>query len=320
MDGVERGNNWHHHCKAAVSDHHVVLQLMAVIAERDAALLEKNTAIAEKMAAWAERDAALLQRDAALADRDSALLKRDAAISALAKVEKESSSCARKRPSSAGGIHGSKLLQRVGFAEHYSLVGEFQPNSVMAFDAQSTWVAGEHLAFQGTRTQTELWRKQSPQVSPGVPAQNKALHLAVKKVESWPSPIQRQLQEYQVKGDEEEGQTRESEIASTASYATMPVSAPTRIPYCSCTGMNQQCYRWGSGGWQSACCTTLLSLHPLPMNPKKRGSRVAGRKMSAGAFDKLLEKLKLEGVDISYSVDLKDHWAKHGTNRYVTLR
>jgi hypothetical protein len=42
--------------------------------------------------------------------------------------------------------------------------------------------------------------------------------------------------------------------------------------------------------------------------------------MSAGAFDKLLEKLKLEGVDISYSVDLKDHWAKHGTNRYVTLR
>ncbi|CAK9872192.1 unnamed protein product [Sphagnum jensenii] len=279
MDGVERGNNWHHHCKAAVSDHHVVLQLMAVIAERDAALLEKNTAIAEKMAAWAERDAALLQRDAALADRDSALLKRDAAISALAKVEKESSSCARKRPSSAGGIHGSKLLQRVGFAEHYSLV-----------------------------------------VSPGVPAQNKALHLAVKKVESWPSPIQRQLQEYQVKGDEEEGQTRESEIASTASYATMPVSAPTRIPYCSCTGMNQQCYRWGSGGWQSACCTTLLSLHPLPMNPKKRGSRVAGRKMSAGAFDKLLEKLKLEGVDVSYSVDLKDHWAKHGTNRYVTLR
>ncbi|KAH8944169.1 hypothetical protein BDL97_13G094800 [Sphagnum fallax] len=263
MDGIERGS-WHHHRKAA-SDHHVVLQLITVIAERDAALLEKSTAISEKMAAWAERDAALLQRDAALADRDSALLKRDAAISALAKAEKESSSCARKRPSSAGGINpGSKLLQRVGFAEHYSLV--------------------------------------------------------VKKVESWPSPMQRQLQGYQVKGDEEEGQIHGSESASTASYTTIPVSAPTQIPYCSCTGMNQQCYRWGCGGWQSACCTTLLSLHPLPMNPKKRGSRVAGRKMSAGAFDKLLEKLKLEGVDISYSVDLKDHWAKHGTNRYVTLR
>ncbi len=93
-----------------------------------------------------------MQQDAALADRDSAFLKRDAAISALAKVEKESSSCCRKRPSSVGGIHGSKLLQQVGFAENYSLVGEFQPNSVMTFDAQCTWVAGEHLAFQGTRT------------------------------------------------------------------------------------------------------------------------------------------------------------------------
>ncbi len=69
------------------------------------------------------------------------------------------------------------------------MVGEIQPNFVMTFDAQCTWVVGEHLVFQGTKTHIELWRKQSPQVSPGVPAQNKALHLAVKKVENWPSPI-----------------------------------------------------------------------------------------------------------------------------------
>jgi len=85
----------------------------------------------------------------------------------------------------------------------------------------------------------------------------------------------------------------------------MLVFAPTHIPYCSCIGMNQHCYKWGSGGWQSACCTTLLSLHPLPMNPKKNGSRVVGRKMSVRAFDKLLKKLKLEGVDVSYYVDSK---------------
>ncbi len=41
--------------------------------------------------------------------------------------------------------------------------------------------------------------------------------------------------------------------------------------------------------------------------------------MSVRAFDKLLKNLKLEGVDVSYYVDLKDHWAKHGTNCYVTL-
>lgn len=31
-------------------------------------------------------------------------------------------------------------------------------------------------------------------------------------------------------------------------------SIPTLV--CSCTGTPQQCYRWGSSGWQSACCTT----------------------------------------------------------------
>ncbi|KAK6921574.1 GAGA-binding transcriptional activator [Dillenia turbinata] len=59
------------------------------------------------------------------------------------------------------------------------------------------------------------------------------------------------------------------------------------IPVCSCTGNPQQCYRWGSGGWQSACCTTSISTYPLPMSTKRRGSRIAGRKMSQGAFKKI---------------------------------
>jgi hypothetical protein len=312
MDGAGRGNH--------VSDH-VVLQLITVIAERDAALLEKNTAIAEKMVACAERDAALLERDVALADRDAALRERDAAISTLAKVEKESlSSRGRKRLSSAGGINGSKLLQRVGVAEQCSLAGDFsQPNLVMTFDAESAHGAGDHRAFQRTETQAELQRKQSPGGSAGVLARNKVLRPAMKKTRK-PLTPQRRLRGPQVGEEEGKGQIRESQNVSRTNYTTVPVSAPTPIPYCSCTGTNQQCYRWGNGGWQSACCTTLISLYPLPTNPKKRGSRLAGRKMSAGAFEKLLEKLASEGVDISYSVDLKDHWAKHGTNRYVTLR
>ena len=40
----------------------------------------------------------------------------------------------------------------------------------------------------------------------------------------------------------------------------------------------------GNGGWQSACCTTMMSMYPLPMNPNKKGYRFPGRKMSAGAF------------------------------------
>ncbi|OVA01130.1 GAGA-binding transcriptional activator [Macleaya cordata] len=92
------------------------------------------------------------------------------------------------------------------------------------------------------------------------------------------------------------------------------------IPVCSCTGTPQQCYRWGCGGWQSACCTTSISMYPLPMSNKRRGARIAGRKMSQGAFKKVLEKLATEGYNLSNPIDLRTHWAKHGTNKFVTIR
>jgi hypothetical protein len=91
-------------------------------------------------------------------------------------------------------------------------------------------------------------------------------------------------------------------------------------PVCSCTGAPQQCYRWGAGGWQSACCTTSISTYPLPMNTKRRGARIAGRKMSQGAFKKVLEKLAGEGYNLNNPIDLKTFWAKHGTNKFVTIR
>ncbi|XP_072974356.1 protein Barley B recombinant-like [Typha angustifolia] len=91
-------------------------------------------------------------------------------------------------------------------------------------------------------------------------------------------------------------------------------------PVCSCTGSPQQCYRWGVGGWQSACCTTSISTYPLPMSTKRRGARIAGRKMSQGAFRKVLEKLAGEGYNLSNPIDLRTHWAKHGTNKFVTIR
>ncbi|OAY63404.1 Barley B recombinant-like protein B [Ananas comosus] len=91
-------------------------------------------------------------------------------------------------------------------------------------------------------------------------------------------------------------------------------------PVCSCTGAAQQCYRWGAGGWQSACCTTSISMYPLPMSAKRKGARIAGRKMSQGAFKKVLEKLAGEGYNLSNPIDLKTFWAKHGTNKFVTIR
>ncbi|KAJ4973997.1 hypothetical protein NE237_007171 [Protea cynaroides] len=99
----------------------------------------------------------------------------------------------------------------------------------------------------------------------------------------------------------------------------VPKDESIPIPICSCTGAPQQCYRWGCGGWQSACCTTNMSMYPLPMSTKRRGARIAGRKMSQGAFKKVLEKLAAEGYNLSSPIDLRTHWAKHGTNKFVTI-
>ncbi|KAI5056909.1 hypothetical protein GOP47_0028727 [Adiantum capillus-veneris] len=118
------------------------------------------------------------------------------------------------------------------------------------------------------------------------------------------------------------GKDGQEAIVGNVSDAMAPffLSGAPPHPYCSCTGSNQQCYRWGKGGWQSACCTNFLSMYPLPMSTTKRNSRVPGRKMSGGAFSKLLERLVTEGVDISEPVDLRNYWAKHGTNRYITIK
>lgn len=92
------------------------------------------------------------------------------------------------------------------------------------------------------------------------------------------------------------------------------------LPVCTCTGTPQQCYRWGCGGWQSACCTTTISMYPLPMSTKRRGARIAGRKMSQGAFKKVLEKLASDNYNFGNAIDLRYHWARHGTNKFVTIR
>ncbi|CAA7024134.1 unnamed protein product [Microthlaspi erraticum] len=91
-------------------------------------------------------------------------------------------------------------------------------------------------------------------------------------------------------------------------------------PVCSCTGVQRICYKWGMGGWQSSCCTISISTYPLPMSTTRPGSRLAGRKMSNGAYVKLLMRLAGEGYDLTLPVDLKNHWARHGTNKFVTIK
>ncbi|KMT11408.1 hypothetical protein BVRB_5g107360 [Beta vulgaris subsp. vulgaris] len=113
---------------------------------------------------------------------------------------------------------------------------------------------------------------------------------------------------------------RERKNLNFRSYESSTDASGIPAPICSCTGAARQCYRWGSGGWQSSCCTTNISEYPLPMSTTRPGSRTAGRKMSHGAYDKLLQRLAAEGFDLTIPIDLKDHWAKHGTNKFVTIK
>jgi hypothetical protein len=313
------------------------IELMDIMAERDAALMEKSTAIAERLAAYAERDAAILQRDIATADRDAAVSNRDAALAALARVEKKSSGRARKPPQTTLDevMNGSKVIQRMDLAEHCTFAAEFRPDAtpsthagIMVLDSESTHLQGVHRFSRDKESQLEIFvrtKRKATEMTDGATPRGKHPRAAPKKPRNWPVTHQGQELEPEREGqapaanvEHPRVQAREPEVLNSRVFRSP--SIPTPIPYCSCTGMNQQCYRWGNGGWQSACCTTLISMFPLPLNPKKRGSRVAGRKMSAGAFDKLLEKLVSEGVNINLPVDLREHWAKHGTNRYVTLR
>lgn len=91
-------------------------------------------------------------------------------------------------------------------------------------------------------------------------------------------------------------------------------------PVCSCTGVARQCHKCGINGWQSSCCNSKVSVFPLPMSPWRPSARVGGRKMSHGAYRKLLCRLANEGHNLSHPVDLKGHWAKHGTNNFVTIK
>ncbi|CAN4076327.1 unnamed protein product [Withania somnifera] len=117
------------------------------------------------------------------------------------------------------------------------------------------------------------------------------------------------------------GEARCGEAAATKPVNSLASADFSGLPppFCSCTGVSRRCYKCG-GGWQSSCCTTSLSEYPLPLNPSRPGNRLPGRKMSNGAYNKLLFTLATEGGDLSNPVDLKKHWAKHGSNKFITLK
>ncbi|XP_006852993.3 LOW QUALITY PROTEIN: barley B recombinant-like protein D [Amborella trichopoda] len=284
---------------------HPAFKLMALMAERDAAIQERNAALSDKRAALAERDLAISQRDAAYAERNTALQERDAAIAALEYARDYGMGTGQ--PQGPPGAMPRAPRAHVDPNSSYPPRDNSQPNHHNVTEAYP--ISSSEPALNVKPKRAKRPRKEGA---------NKAPHQAKKAG----GPRQRRSKTRGVDDLNKQLSVAKQEWKSqdlglnqvTFDDSTMP------IPVCSCTGVLQQCYKWGNGGWQSACCTTQISMYPLPVMPNKRHARVGGRKMSGSAFTKLLSRLAAEGHDLSVPLDLKDHWAKHGTNRYITIK
>lgn len=257
-------------------------RIMSIMIERDTAIRQRDAAIAEMKEALIERDEAIKQRDEAIAEQDRAQKLRDNAIEDLKHLENAMNS----QNFAANGMKGAQDHQS-NFAD-VRITHAFPLSSITAEAIKSSW-------------QT----KQSKQNSRG----KKGNTTRAGEASNYYSNASA-ARKFRSEWDEQD--LGLNLIAFDES--TMPG------PVCSCTGEAHPCYRWGNGGWQSSCCTTVISMYPLPQLPNKRHARMSGRKMSGSVFTRLLTRMAKAGHDLSVPLDLKGYWARHGTNRYIIIK
>ncbi|KAG5530260.1 hypothetical protein RHGRI_030581 [Rhododendron griersonianum] len=325
---------WNSHIRRWISsvalsllmEHNLTIKTyMAIMAERDAAIREKHMALDERRRAFAERDMAMLQRDAAVAERNSAIEERDKALAALQFQETSMNENDISPDSPSNGLmHGSKHHlyhhQQMHPIPHmveteYNNQREIPPNNPY----HSTGVSSETTKPRKVKQSKETTTKGTSTKTP-----SKSQRKGKRQVEDSSPEVNCWKLESDFASEDDGGEELDDELEAWKESLglnqinfdenTMPA------PVCSCTGLPQPCYKWGNGGWQSACCTTTMSVYPLPQISNKRHARVGGRKMSGSVFTKLLNRLAAEGQDLSIPLDLKDHWSKHGSNRYSALK
>lgn len=325
------------------------IKLMAVMAERDNAIHERNIALSEKKAALAERDTAILQRDAAIAERNTAIMERDNAIAALEYARENGMNgssipgcppgCTAPRGAKHIHHHHSHQQQQHLHAhsglpppqlanDPYNHSREMHVTEAYPISAASEGVA-KARKVKRPRKDAKPQQCHAQAIAPPKKAKSRKSKRScggedlnkqaafVNPLNDWRGEMGGSGESLNKQGTKHHNEWKDQDLGLnqvTFDESTMPV------PVCSCTGKYQPCYKWGNGGWQSACCTTTLSMHPLPVMPNKRHARVGGRKMSGTVFTRILSRLAADGHDLSVPVDLKDHWAKHGTNKYITIK
>ncbi|KAK6924460.1 GAGA-binding transcriptional activator [Dillenia turbinata] len=297
-------------------------QYMAIVAERDAAIKERNLALTDRKTALAERDMAFLERDAAIAERNAIIMERDEAFATLRRISMKSDM--------NGDLPGSRQPHRPKHVHHRQQQQQMQMQMHHQTHLDDAPYIPREVPFSDSFPMSAV---DSGPVKPKARLRKSGEEISTKKSKSSMKVKRAEDLDQQIivsasngwKHGEDEGVgdediNKQIGLSDSGSKSVDFDELTIPAPYCSCTGEPQQCYKWGNGGWQSACCTTTLSMHPLPQMDNKRHQRVGGRKMSGSVFSKLIHRLAGEGYDLSVPLDLKDHWAKHGTNRYITIK
>lgn len=270
-------------------------KIMQVIAEKNVAIEELNRAISNRNSALDERNEAIRLRDEAITARDTAYRERDSALSVL-----------RFHGSSMKGTLGAiqrgtkRIHQCIGYPVDEAQTTDAFPLSLVKSE--------NHVYAQQAKSNTKESKLRAKTVQTKEPVAK-----SPKKVKRVGEDLNRQVTTH---GSKAEWDAQDLGLMEQINFdeTTMPV------PVCSCTGVPRQCYKGGKGGWQSSCCTTSLSVYPLPQLPNKRHGRIAGRKMSRSVFTRLLSRAAADGHNLSIPLDLKNYWAKHGTNRFITIK
>ncbi|KAL3515089.1 hypothetical protein ACH5RR_021991 [Cinchona calisaya] len=267
-----------------------------LLAERDAAIEERDRALSEKQAVLRELDTAIQQRDAVIIERDNVLRERDNALAAL-QFQESTMNGGLDSAIQRGKKHSNHHKTHANNDQSASKTREGLITDAFPITTNSSEAARSHLAKQ-------------TKVDDVTSNESAKLPKKAKKVGE---DLNRHVT---TDGSKAEWDAQDLSSVNQISFdaSRMP------IPVCTCTGVARQCYKWGNGGWQSSCCTTSLSVYPLPQLPNKRHARMGGRKMSGSVFSRLLTRLAAGGHDVSIALDLKNYWAKHGTNRYITIK
>lgn len=246
---------------------------------------EKEAAIRDMKIALAEKKQALAERDAAFDRRDEAINERNNAINEMNKARMER----------------DNAIEALNYYKQWGSFGATTKRSDQIIDAfPISFAPSEPIKSSAKRT-----KEKDTASYPPPPTQKR------KKVNK---DLNKQVGSNGIKMKSEWDIQELGLNLVTFDESTMPA------PVCSCTGLRRQCYKWGNGGWQSSCCTTTLSEYPLPQMPNRRHARMGGRKMSGSVFTRLLSRMAAAGHDLSIPVDLKEYWARHGSNRYIVIK